>query len=666
MRAILDSAPQPLPNDIPDALRDVVEKMLEKKPAERYQSMRDVAVDLRRVLRKTTSAAPAVPHSAARFGWKLRWSVAAAALLLVAAVAAWYAWPPVQSATPRIAVLPFVDLNHETNNQLLVDGLHEEILTALTDRGGNAVQVIPRTTMMLYRDGTKPLSTVAAELHATHVLESTVRRDGDSVRLTLRLVDARTERPVWDKTYTRSTQVSALILQSEVAGDVASQLSAQLGGGERVASKLSTDPEAAEAFVRATLLQGNLSGSYPAERWREVEALFTRAIARDPAFVRAYLARATVRRGLFSEGYDLTERPLALAREDLAAAQALAPRDPFVLAAEADMASFELDLPRANRLVAEAEAAGLTGPQLLLLKGSVSDDIHERIAALSSLLDLDPGNLASSAQLWFELVAVRKPVEAVRVLDEARSRVQGAAGLTDALRAATIFSFTGDLRPLAPFSKREGVFERHDPRFDPDDSLRITFERMVLRGEYREARDLIDEFGGDLIRVSLISYFHVGGIGRQPTADFRGWADLLLGDRDAAREDGRRLLAIVDGTAVTRWNAWFLAALRADAQLFMGHPDEAAETARAMLELTKNTYVGRLLVGEMLAGRVLAWGGEEDAAVDLLTRLATDVPGLPPADIARQPYYTMPLRGNARFAALVQRLEAEMAATDLR
>ncbi len=233
------------------------------------------------------------------------------------------------------------------------------------------------------------------------------------------------------------------------------------------------------------------------------------------------------------------------------------------------------------------------------------------------------------------------------------------------LRANTIFSFTGDLGPLAPFSKRESVFARRDAQFDPDDALRIMFERLVLRGEYAEARDLIDEFGRDSIRVSLISYFHVGGIGRQPTADFRGWADLLLGDRDAAREDGRKLLAIVDGTAVTRWNAWFFAALRADAQLFMGRPDEAAETARTMLDLTKNTWTGAVLCGELLAGRVLAWAGKQDAAVDLLTRLATDVPGLPPADIARQPYYTTPLRANARSAALVQRLEAEMAATDL-
>ncbi len=61
--------------------------------------------------------------------------------------------------------------------------------------------------------------------------------------------------------------------------------------------------------------------------------------------------------------------------------------------------------------------------------------------------------------------------------------------------------------------------------------------------------------------------------------------------------------------------------------------------------------------------RVLAWAGKQDDAVDLLTRLGTDIPGLAPADIARQPLYTTPLRDNARLAALVQRLEAEMAAT---
>jgi hypothetical protein len=257
---------------------------------------------------------------------------------------------------------------------------------------------------------------------------------------------------------------------------------------------------------------------------------------------------------------------------------------------------------------------------------------------------------------------LRKPIEALRVLDEAKAHTPAAAGLAEVLRAVTIFSFTGNLEPLAPFSKRAIAFDV-GPDQDPDDALRIVFERMILRGEYAEARDLLDEFGRDSIRGALISWSYAGGLGRQPTADFRGWADLLLGDRDAARDDGRRLLAFIDGTTSTRWNAWYLAALRADAQLFMERGDEAAETALALL---KSTDASRLQAAESLAARTLAWAGKQDDAVDLLTRLGTDTPGLPPADIARQPYYTTPLRGNARYAALVQRLEAEMAATNLR
>jgi hypothetical protein len=85
-----------------------------------------------------------------------------------------------------------------------------------------------------------------------------------------------------------------------------------------------------------------------------------------------------------------------------------------------------------------------------------------------------------------------------------------------------------------------------------------------------------------------------------------------------------------------------------------------------MLELSNKADASGRRAAEWLGARVLAWAGKQDAAVDLLTRLATDVPGLPPADIARQPYYTTPLGDNARFAALAQKLEAEMAATDLR
>jgi hypothetical protein len=183
-----------------------------------------------------------------------------------------------------------------------------------------------------------------------------------------------------------------------------------------------------------------------------------------------------------------------------------------------------------------------------------------------------------------------------------------------------------------------------------------------LRGEYRNARDLIDAFHRDSVRVVFVFGGRSPGLGRQPTADFRGWADLLLGDRDAANADGLTLLTAVGRTPETRWNAWFLAALKADGQLFTGRPDEAAATATALVESAKDLDMERRSAAEAFAARVLAWGGHGDAAVDLLTRLATDIP---PADIARQPLYATPLRDNTRFAALKERLEAEMRATKL-
>src|SRR6516162_3805066 len=131
------------------------------------------------------------------------------------------------------------------------------------------------------------------------------------------------------------------------------------------------------------------------------------------------------------------------------------------------------------------------------------------------------------------------------------------------------------------------------------------------------------------------------------------------------REQLSKLLAFVENTPATRWNDWYLAALRADALLFTGNPDDAAKTAGGMLELATKGDSARTGAAELIGACTFAWSGKQDAAVDLLTRLATDVPGLSPAEIARQPLYTTPLRDNARFAALVQRLEAEMAATDL-
>ena len=137
--------------------------------------------------------------------------------------------PQAENTAPRLAIMPFTNLSPEPANAFFADGLHEEILSTLAERIPG-IAVISRTTMMSYRQNPKPLGEVAQELGATHVMEGTVRREGDHVRLTLQLVDAGTDRYLWSQTYDRAL-ASAMTLQSEVAADVAKQMSVRLARG---------------------------------------------------------------------------------------------------------------------------------------------------------------------------------------------------------------------------------------------------------------------------------------------------------------------------------------------------------------------------------------------------------------------------------------------------
>ena len=106
------------------------------------------------------------------------------------------------STKPRVAILPFENLSPNPNNAFFADGLHEEILTALAN-GTRSLEVISRTTMMLYRAAPKPVAQISKELGATYVLEGSVRREGNDVRLTLQLIDAKRDDNIWSRNYDR-------------------------------------------------------------------------------------------------------------------------------------------------------------------------------------------------------------------------------------------------------------------------------------------------------------------------------------------------------------------------------------------------------------------------------------------------------------------------------
>jgi adenylate cyclase len=189
---------------------------------------------------------------------------------------------------PSIAVLPFADLGGDPDDEYLRDGLTEDVLTQLAKASG--LHVISRTSIMQYKESPKGIRTIADELGATHVLEGSVRRTGDRLRITAQLIDARTDRHVWAESYDR-TQSDILEIQSDIAQRIARALQVRLTPQERrrMDAVATTDPLAYDLYLRA---RQHLY-RYDREANEVAIALARKALALDPELAAAHALLGT-------------------------------------------------------------------------------------------------------------------------------------------------------------------------------------------------------------------------------------------------------------------------------------------------------------------------------------------------------------------------------------
>ena len=168
---------------------------------------------------------------------------------------------PAFGERPGLAVLPFANLSPDPENAYFADGLHEEILAALARAGG--LRVISRTSVQAYRDPKRNLREIADALDVSLILEGSVRRVGDDVRLTVQLIDGRTDGHLWTETYDRKVE-DALQLQRTVALQVVSELGASLSPTERrlIEHASPSVPEAYDRYLHALALYVVRSGGF--------------------------------------------------------------------------------------------------------------------------------------------------------------------------------------------------------------------------------------------------------------------------------------------------------------------------------------------------------------------------------------------------------------------
>ncbi len=189
---------------------------------------------------------------------------------------------------PTIAVLPLLNLSGNTEQDYFVDGMTEALISALAQIG--ALRVISRTSVMLYRSTSKPLPQIASELHADHVVEGSVSRDGERVRVAVQLIKAANDEHIWAKNYDRELP-NILQLQDEVARAIASEIHITLTPEEhrRMVRSRPVNPAAHELYLKGRYCYFRTT----AEALRMSIEFMQQSIALDPEYSLAYAGLAS-------------------------------------------------------------------------------------------------------------------------------------------------------------------------------------------------------------------------------------------------------------------------------------------------------------------------------------------------------------------------------------
>src|SRR6266498_1471836 len=391
---------------------------------------------------------------------QVRWAGVAIGLVILGAIIGagfFFLRRPGQSASAildkSIAVLPFENLSAEKQNEYFADGVQDEILTDLAKIAD--LKVISRASVMQYKTGVaRNLRKISEELGVAHVVEGSVQRAANKVRVNAQLLDARTDAHLWAQTYDRDL-ADVFAIQSEIAKAIADQLQAKLSPNEKKAIEQppTTDLAAFDLYSRAKtlVLTAGLSATGEPDERKAIE-LLDEAVKRDPSFFDAYCQLAYAHEQLYAiTGFDHTPARLALAEAAVQAATRLRPD-----AAETHLARAQYlynGLRDYAGALAELEIArrGLPNdPRLFELTGYIlrrRGQQEEGLRNLERAAELDPRNFNTLQQIALSYQALGRYAETIAALGRASAIVPDNAE-TRANRELFYLCWKADTRPL--------------------------------------------------------------------------------------------------------------------------------------------------------------------------------------------------------------------------
>jgi serine/threonine protein kinase/Tfp pilus assembly protein PilF len=415
---IIHQPPQPpsrVNSHVPHGLDRIILRCLEKDPAHRYQSVRDLQVELGLI---ATGATSLHPLAALRRKLAARPLIVAVGLilLLVAAVVGYLYWARAvrPASIASLAVLPLANLSGDPNQEYLADGMTEALITDLSKI--QALKVISRTSVMRYKGTTKPLPEIARELGVDGVVEGAVQHSGGQLVVTAQLIRAATDTHVWAESYERDFR-DVLTLQGELAQAITREIKVAVTPEEtrNMARARPVNSEAYEAYLQGRFRYHTLSR----ESLNSALQYFQLALEKDPNYALAYVGIADAWESLTDTGFIARQEAWPKAHEALSKALQLDDTLPEAHITSANLKTSEWDWSGAEK---EFQRAIQLNPNSADAHFFYSDflitmkRVPEWRVEMQRALELDPPNFFYQCFNGWHLLYQHRPDEAITQL----------------------------------------------------------------------------------------------------------------------------------------------------------------------------------------------------------------------------------------------------------
>ena len=546
-----------------------------------------------------------------------------------------------------VAVLPFQNLSNDPANAYFADGIQEEVLTRLTKIGD--LKVISRTSTQGYQSDPSNLAEIAKQLGVANILEGSVQKAGNQVRVNVHLVNVQTGSQLWAETYDRKLS-DIFSVESEIAKGIAESLQAKLTGREEqaLAAEPTNNPQAYDAYLRGLAFEAR--SNYSSDALFKAIEYYDLAVRLDPNFALAWARLSGVHALLYSNRRDTTAARRDAAKEALENAQRLQPNSPETLLFTGYYQYWVLHDYGLAKATFERVSKKLPGNSEVLyaLAAIARSEGHwdESVAYWERGLALNPRNTALLTEVAFTYAAIRQFPKAEKLYDRALNILPNELSLM-ALKAS-IYQAEGNLQESAK------LLAQVNAETNSDVAVRIKLTQWRLERNHTEATRWV-QARQDRLRL-------VSGIDKGTKQLGNALVHRVAGDSTQAKAFAEQARNTLEPLRKEQPDNAFVAAALAVAYAMLDEKESALNEAQRAITLSPSNkdrlsgpaFEENLALVEMMIG-------ENSRAIATLTRLLQTPYGgwlysptpITPALLRLDPIWD-PLRSDPAFQKLCE------------